>query len=242
LSEHPVALTASNADDASASNGRRKFGPPQAWPLLLWLNRAGARRYRYRLLQGAAIGLTINQCCLLWLGQLAGARATGQARLLGSTVFFSMGIALAAGWVLLGGWFDESTRALLGQMAARRGYSTTDASRLETLASWRWLALLLAGPIVVLAFVAELRMSTRPALLSLTSNLLLSLLFAQLAAAAVVIAVAGLKNLELRTARRIWLLACLLPELVRPIAPGFPTLRIVAAAMEQAIVRWGAGG
>jgi hypothetical protein len=242
LSEQPVAHTSLNAVDATVSNGGKKFGPPKAWPLLLWLNAAGARRYRFRLLQGTAIGLTINQCSLLWLGQLAGARATGQARLLGSTVFFAMGLALAAGWILLGGWFDEPTRALLGQMTARRGYSTTDASRLETLASWRWLALLLAFPILVLALVAELRASTRPDLLSLASNVLLSLLFTQLAAAGVVVAVAALKRLELRTARRLWLLACLLPELVRPVAPGFPTLRIVAAAMEQAIVRWGAGG
>jgi hypothetical protein len=224
-----------------ASSSGAELGPPRAWALLLWLNKAGAARFRYRLLQGLALSLAVNQCSLLWLGQFAGARAAGQAHLLASTTYWSVGLALVSGWVLLGGWFDDSTRALFGQLATRRGYTASNTRQLESMSSWRWLALLLAFPSVTLAFAATLRMSALSDLGALAVNLSLSLLFTEAAAACVVFAVVALRRFEPRVARRFWLLACFLPEVIRPLLPGFPTLRVLAAATEQIILRWGAG-
>jgi hypothetical protein len=210
--------------------------------LLYWLNRAGAARYRYRLLQGMALGLAIDECTLYWLGHAAAARASDQVRWLASTLFWSVGLGIVAGWVLLGGWFDDATRAMFAQLAQRRGYQTQVCRYLETMASWRWLATLIALPSLAFVLVAAVRVSSPVELGALASNLLLALLFTQLTAACIIGAVVALRPLEPKQARRVWLLVCLLPELLRPILPGLPTLRVLASSLQEALLRWGASG
>jgi hypothetical protein len=242
LSQAPVANLQVPANVAAEMPARTELGPPRAWPLLYWLNRAGRARYRYRLLQGLALGLAIDESALYWLAHTAAPRAGDQVRLLASTLFWSVGLGVVAGWVLLGGWFDDTTRAMFAQLAQRRGYSAPICRYLETMASWRWLATLLAFPSLAFVLVAAVRVSTPVELGALTCNLLLALLFTQLTAACIIGAVAALRPLEPKQARRIWLLACLLPELLRPILPGLPTLRVLATTLQQALLRWGAGG
>ncbi len=242
LSQSPVANIQVPANVASDMPARTELGPLRAWPVLYWLNRAGTARFRYRLLQSLSLGLAIDECSLYWLAHTAAPRAGDQIRLLASTLFWSVGLGIIAGWVLLGGWFDEATRAMFGQLAQRRGYSAPVCSYLETMASWRWLATLLAFPSLAFVLVAAVRVSTPVELGALFSNLLLALLFTQLTAACVIGTVAALRPLEPKQARRLWLLACILPELLRPILPGLPTLRVLATTLEEALLRWGAGG
>jgi hypothetical protein len=242
LPQSPAANLCPRAVDATPEFEHPALGPPRAWPLLHWLNRAGAARYRYRLLQGLALGLAIDECTLSWLSQAAGAGTGVQVRLLASTLFWSVMLGFVAGWVLLGGWFDESTRALFGQLNQRRGYAAPVSRYLETMASWRWLAGLLAFPSLVLAVVAAVRVTSPLELGALASSFLLALLFTQLTAACVTGAVAALRPLEPKQARRLWLLACVLPELLRPILPDLPTVRVLASTLEEALLRWGAGG
>jgi hypothetical protein len=224
------------------------LGSPLARALLPQLARLTASRYRYRLLETAALGLAADECVRLWLSRFAASQVVGQSRILSSTVFFTMGWALVAGWVMLGGWFDPQTRSLIGQLAIRRGYDDSDVGRLEILAACRWLALWVAAPVVIVAAFGAVRASTLAALWFLTSNLLLSLSFAELTASCVAAAVITLRRLEatrvleMASARRIWLGACLLPEVARFVLPGFPTLRAIAASIEQVILHWGAGG
>lgn len=221
---------------------RPELGPPQAWALLFWLNRAGAVRYRFRLLQGLALGLAIDEATVYWLGNASGIGSTIRVKLLASTLFFSIAIGIVAGWVLLGGWFDDPTRALFGQLGQRRGYSQSVCRYLETMASWRWLAGLMATPCLAFSVVAAVRIASLGALGAWAMDLLLALVFSQLAAACIVGAVVALRSLELKRARQIWLLACIVPEVIRPMLPGLPTLRILASTLEEALMRWGTGG
>lgn len=221
---------------------RPELGPPRAWALLYWLNRAGTVRYRYRLLQGLALGLAIDECTVFWLASHAELAGPAQIRLLASTLFWSVLLGMVAGWVLLGGWFDEPTRGLVTQLAERRGYSASVCRHLETMASWRWLSGLLAFPSLVFSGIAAVRAMRPMALGASVYNLLLALLFTQLVAASIIGAVAALRSLEQKRARQVWLLACVLPELLRPFLPGLPTLSALATTLEQAVLRWGAGG
>lgn len=242
LSEHPVAIAPTEHDPAVVGQGGTRLGTPRAQALLWWLGKTGSLRYRYRFLQGLALSLTVNQCALLWIGQLAHSRSSGQLRLFASTAYWSLGLALVAGWVLLGGWFDGPTRSLFEQVAMRRGYESIDCRRLETMASWRWLSMVLAFPCLVFGAVAAARIASVPTLGALALNLILCLVGTQLTAACVILAVTMLRKLETDNARRLWLLACLIPEAIRPILPGFPSIRVVASGLEQLILRWGANG
>jgi hypothetical protein len=159
-----------------------------------------------------------------------------------STVYWSLWLGIAAGWVLLGGWFDAPTRALFGDLAMRRGYPRTECQRLENIAAWRWLALLLAAPSVGFAAVAAVKLTSFSVLLALTSNLLLSAVMTQLAAGCIMLAVRALARLDLRQARSIWVLVCLLPELFRLVLPGLFTVRGLLTAAEHVILRWGSLG
>lgn len=228
------------------TSAARPNGPslraPRAAALLGWLGNRGASRYRFRFLQSLALSLAINQCVMLWLGHFAGTHTAGRVKLFASTAYWSVGITLVAGWLLLGGWFDNSTRTLFEQLASRRGYGVADCRRLETMASWRWLARVIAFPCLVLGIAGTSRISTIREFGAWMLNLVLCLAASQLTVACTVLCVTGLGRFELNQARRLWLLVCFAPEMIRPILPGFPTVRTLATGFEQLILRWGASG
>ena len=226
--------------DAGGSSTRD--APPRAWPLVAWLNRAGASRLRFRILQGFAFSLVLNELSLYWLAVSSGVGVAGQTRLLASTVFWTVWLGLAAGWVLLGGWFEEPTRALFGQLAQRRGFAPTVSRSLEVLASWRWLSGLLAFPSLACGIVAATQVANARELAALTSTVALALLFTQLTTGLVLGATVALRPLEPAYAKRLWLFACIVPELLRPIFSGLPTVRTLANVLEAGLLRWGAGG
>lgn len=215
---------------------------PSIAALMQWINRIAAAQLRYRLLMGAALSLAISECTLAWLAQRFGLELAAQTRALASTVYYCFGLAIAAGWFGLGGWLDSRAARLFEELAVRRGFDGASCKRIEMFAYWRWMSFYLGLPVVPIALVGMIRGLRLPEFLAVLSNLLLALLFTQVLAAAVVAAVVAMRKLELRTARRAWLLACVVPELLRPFAPGFPTLRSLASATEHLILRWGAGG
>jgi hypothetical protein len=159
-----------------------------------------------------------------------------------ATAEWSLWLAVLCGWILLGGWFDAPTRLWFEQLAARRGYAAWNVRQLEAFAIWRWLALWLAVPNIAVAVVATARITDIAEIGYLVANLALCLILTQLAATAVMLAVSGLRHLEVTAARRLWLLACIAPEAIRFILPGFPSVRTLITAAAQVIVRWGASG
>ncbi|HEY5959151.1 MAG TPA: hypothetical protein VIV60_21485, partial [Polyangiaceae bacterium] len=231
-----------NAGNAPHAPAIRKLGRPRAFPLLTRLGRIGASRYRFRFIQSTVVSISISQCTLYWMGHWANVKAPGQVRLMASTAEWSLWLAVLSGWILLGGWFDTPTRIWFQQLAARRGYDRWNCTQLEAFATWRWLALWLAAPSVCVAVVATARIGAASEVGYVAANLALCLILTQLAAGLVMLSVAALKRFDVFAARRLWLLACIAPEAVRFILPGFPTLRTLINAATQLIVRWGASG
>jgi hypothetical protein len=189
-----------------------------------------------------ALGLALAQASRLWLARDEGGHAFGQSVVLASTVYYCFWLALVAGWFRLGGWLDQSALSLFEQLAARRGLDTTAGKRLSTIAYLRWLSQLLTLPLLFVAVAATVFVTRTSELLAIASNFLLGFTFVQLIVVAVVFAVHALGRLELGTARRLWLLLCVLPELLAPLLPGLPSVRSLASATEHAILRWGLGG
>lgn len=207
-----------------------------------WINRIAAAQPQYRLLMGAAVSLAVSESALAWIAQKLGLQLAAQTRAMASTVYYCFGLAIVAGWFGLGGWLDVRAAHLFEELAVRRGFDGAACKRLETIAYWRWMGFYLGLPVVPVALVGMTRVLRVSDFLAVLSNLLLALLFTQLLAAGVVAAVVAMRKLELRTARRVWFLACIVPELLRPLAPGLPTLRSLASATEHLILRWGGGG
>lgn len=242
LSDTSAPAAASHAERVEPKLVAANRSQPRTSELLSWINRMARAQFRHRLLVLVALLLTAFECSKLWLARESGVDAFGQNSALASTVYYCFWLALVAGWFRLGGWLDESTQSLFDQLATRRGFDGASCKRLSAIAYFRWLSLLLAAPLLMVAAVATVSVARASELLAIVSNLLLGLTFVQLTAVGVVFAVHALEKLELATARRIWLLACVVPELLRPLLPGLPTLRSLAAAMEHAILRWGLGG
>lgn len=215
---------------------------PKLSELLSWVNRVARRAFRNRLLASAALGLALSECSMIWLARKANYPSLGQTTALGSTVYYSFWLAIVAGWVRLGGWLDTSTQTLFEQIAIRRGFDSASCKRICAFAYFRWLSLLLATPVIAVALLSMVSVTRSSELIAILANTVLSLFLVQIMASTVVFAVHGLERFALPHARRIWLLACILPELARPLLPGLPTLRSLASAAEHAILHWGLRG
>jgi hypothetical protein len=215
---------------------------PKLNALLSWVNGVARRAFRHRVLVFAALVLALSECSILWLARKANHPAAGQTTVFASTVYYCFWLAIVAGWVRLGGWLDTHTQTLFEQIAIRRGFDSATCKRICTFAYFRWLSLLLAFPVIAVALLSMIGVTRSSELLAIFANSVLSLALVQIMASGVVFAVHGLERFELHHARRLWLLACIVPELARPLLPGLPTLRSLALAAEHAVLHWGLRG
>lgn len=215
---------------------------PKASALMSWVNTMARKAFRNRLLVSAALGLALSECSLVWLARKTNHPALSQTTALASTVYYCFWLAVVAGWIRLGGWLDTPTYTLFEQIAIRRGFDGASCKRICAFAYFRWLSLLLAGPVIAVSLLSMVSVTRTSELMAILANSVLSLTLVQIMASSVVFAVHGLERFELAHARRLWLLACIVPEFVRAFLPGLPTLRGLALAAEHAILHWGLRG
>jgi hypothetical protein len=190
------------------------------------------------MFQSVAISLALSESLLCLLNHAVGQSAHGMAHQISTTLFWTIGLVVCAGFYLVGGFLDPQTLAFLDATLKRRGQSSGSRQMLETRATGLWLGMLAGLPLVVTTTVALARTHNVSEFMIVARTSGLSLCVAEACALLVLGAVHGLRGLNLTSPRRLIALVVFGPEILRAIDPAIPTLYTLVENTQLLVFKW----